>query len=83
MVLRKNTNGYIFSEALKVAQRRTKYPNKTNLKVVYGTRTNKFHFVMSDDRDYDTSFAMDLYNFQKIKSSNEAKRLLSGRIIHR
>ena len=80
-MLRKNNTGYTFSEALKVAERRTKYPNKTKLKVVYGTKTNKFHFIMQNDRDYNTGFAVDLYNFQRFRSSNEAKRALTGIII--
>ena len=81
MTLRKNSTGYSFSEAKKIAERRTTYPSKSELKVVYGTKTNKFHFIMRNDRDYNTRFSMDLYNFLRIKSSKEAERLLSGRML--
>ena len=81
--LRKNYNGYLFSEAKKVAKRRITYPNKSELKVVYGTATNKFHFIISNDRDYNTPFSVSLYNFLRFKNNNEAKRALSGMIVHK
>ena len=82
-VLRKNNTGYSFSEAKKVAERRTTYPNKSKLKVVYGTATKKFHFIMPDDRDYKTSFSISIYDFMRIKSGIEAKKILSGVLIVR
>lgn len=77
-MLRKNSNGYTFSEAKQVANRRTTYPNKSKLKVVYGTRTNKFHFITKEDRDFNTSFSMSIYEFLNIKSSKKAILLLTG-----
>ena len=72
-------NGYTFREAKKAL---TKLSRNSQLKVVYGTRTNKFHFILPDDMDYNTSFSISLGDFAKIKTKAFAIRTLTGAILH-
>jgi len=48
------------------------------VKVTYGTKSKKFHFIDQSDRDYDTTFAVSPAEFMKFKDADEAIKRLTA-----
>ena len=42
------------------------------IRITYGTRTKKFHFIDKNDRDWNTPFAVTPHEFEKFKTEKEA-----------
>lgn len=61
--------GYKYKEAKDEAEKLL--VNNSELKITYGTKSEKFHFMESDDRDYDV-WGIKLEDFIKTKTEDEA-----------
>jgi len=63
-------DGMLFPDALKLA--------KKGEKIIYGTNSNAWHVVGSDDRDYNTSFAIDPKQAKKDGEDRSRKKSLAA-----
>lgn len=55
---------------------------RKDMRIVYGTRTNKFHLITRKDRDWDI-YAVTPVKFLEFENKNEAVKKLSGSIFLR
>ena len=66
------SKGYGFREMKKI----TKDWQTKGTRLVYGTRTGKFHFIDKKDRDYNTPFSVTPKQFQQFSTKHWAKEYL-------